>query len=510
MSPLDDNTSAESSTLAELPADVEFTLSDFTFDGSTPTDRRQAAVVALGRRAIAPPDISLLMQDGAALLAETLDARFSGVAQPIQDSQSLMMQLFAAGRPGESKEAATQKLSPEKHLSMVGYALNVAHPITVSDLKTERRFNDALLKRSGVRSGIVCPLVLSDQSFGALGVFSTQQRSFTREDVQFAETIAHLLTTAAARQQAEQRLDERNSFTDAVLETVDALVLVLDKDGKIKHFNQACQNVTGFSLAEVRDRAIWSAFLVPEEVALVRGGFEQLRSGKSPVEYETFLLTKQGVRRRIAWTYSVQNNPDGSIRSIIATGVDITVQRQVEQQLEETQQQAAEARQTLEEVIERIDAKDLALVGISNLGSAGGRDTDTDTNTGDLQPGSVVGTQLPDDLPADRRDRSRRAYPYQQRVAPVIGGELPALDLFEEVFCRDISAGGFSYLTPVKPDCKAIVVALGVPPSTTYLAANVLHSRPTERNGQPMFVVGCRYTGRVSYPLHGGQPARVQ
>ena len=78
----------------------------------------------------------------------------------------------------------------------------------------------------------------------------------------------------------------------------------------------------------------------------------------------------------------------------------------------------------------------------------------------------------------------RRAYPYKQRIAPVIEGKLPAHDEFEEVNCRDISAGGFSYFTPLKPDFKEIVVALGFPPSLTYLSADVMHGRPTEYDGQ--------------------------
>ena len=55
--------------------------------------RKQEAVVALGRRAIAPPDLPILMQDAAALLAEMLDASASGVAELSPDGQRLLRQL---------------------------------------------------------------------------------------------------------------------------------------------------------------------------------------------------------------------------------------------------------------------------------------------------------------------------------------------------------------------------------------------------------------------------------
>ena len=48
--------------------------------------------------------------------------------------------------------------------------------------------------------------------------------------------------------QAETALDEERQFVNAVLDTVGALVVVLDPQGRIVRFNRACEQTTGFTL----------------------------------------------------------------------------------------------------------------------------------------------------------------------------------------------------------------------------------------------------------------------
>ena len=44
-----------------------------------------------------------------------------------------------------------------------------------------------------------------------------------------------------------------------------ALVVVLDPQGRIVRFNRACEPVSGYSFAEVKDRYFWNLCVVPEE-----------------------------------------------------------------------------------------------------------------------------------------------------------------------------------------------------------------------------------------------------
>lgn len=50
----------------------------------------------------------------------------------------------------------------------------------------------------------------------------------------------------------EQQLQEERNVVSAILDTVGALVVVTDADGRIVRFNRACEQMTGKSFIEAR------------------------------------------------------------------------------------------------------------------------------------------------------------------------------------------------------------------------------------------------------------------
>ncbi len=132
---------------------------------------------------------------------------------------------------------------------------------------------------------------------------------------------------------AEAALKRERVFSSAVLDTAGALVLVLDIEGRIVGFNRTCESVSGYSFKEVQGKAFCDLVLVPEEKERVRAVFKDLCSGKYPNNTENFWLTKKGDRRLIAWKNTVLLNDVRSVEYIVATGLDITEQRQAEDRL---------------------------------------------------------------------------------------------------------------------------------------------------------------------------------
>lgn len=58
----------------------------------------------------------------------------------------------------------------------------------------------------------------------------------------------------------ERALQQERNVVSAILETVGALVTVLDPEGRIVRFNRACELTTGYSLGEVCGKHIWDFF----------------------------------------------------------------------------------------------------------------------------------------------------------------------------------------------------------------------------------------------------------
>ncbi|WP_138504837.1 response regulator [Nostoc sp. PA-18-2419] len=135
------------------------------------------------------------------------------------------------------------------------------------------------------------------------------------------------------RKLTEETLNQERNFISAVLDTASALVVVVDTQGQIIRFNQACEQTTGYSFDEVRGRYFWNLFLVPEQIEPVKAVFEQLRNGKGPNEYENYWVTKDGSRRLIAWANTILQDYEGRVEYIVATGIDISERKRTEQHL---------------------------------------------------------------------------------------------------------------------------------------------------------------------------------
>jgi PAS domain S-box-containing protein len=140
------------------------------------------------------------------------------------------------------------------------------------------------------------------------------------------------------RQGIENILEHERDFTAAVLDTVGALVIVLDTQGRIVRFNLDCEKTTGYTFAEVHHKFFWDLFLVPEEVELVKTHFAALRAGNFPSRDENYWVTRTGERRLIAWSNACIVDSRGEVEFIIGTGIDITQRRQAEEALRQAEE----------------------------------------------------------------------------------------------------------------------------------------------------------------------------
>ena len=107
-----------------------------------------------------------------------------------------------------------------------------------------------------------------------------------------------------------------------VFETVGALVVVFDREGRIVYWNGRCSDLTGYSLEDVRGRKLWDFALVSEEIEPVKAVFAKLFTSEHPRPYANYWLTRAGERRWIAWSHTTTRAPDGQFQYIIKTGID--------------------------------------------------------------------------------------------------------------------------------------------------------------------------------------------
>ncbi|NTV95589.1 MAG: PAS domain S-box protein [Thiobacillus sp.] len=132
---------------------------------------------------------------------------------------------------------------------------------------------------------------------------------------------------------------QKHDFLSAVLRVAGALVLVMDRQGRILQFNEACEVTSGYRYAEAKGRYPWDFLLPAEAVEPVKAVFTTLTAGQFPNVHENEWLTRDGRRRLIAWSNTALTDRRGRVSHVIATGIDITERRAAETAL-----RASEAR----------------------------------------------------------------------------------------------------------------------------------------------------------------------
>jgi len=110
----------------------------------------------------------------------------------------------------------------------------------------------------------------------------------------------------------EEALQEERNVVSAILDTVGALIVVLEPSGRIIRSNRACERLLGCTAI---GRSFWELFAIPQE-AIARS------------EFETWLTSADGGQRRITWSCTTGSFSPGYV---IATGIDITERKRMEE-----------------------------------------------------------------------------------------------------------------------------------------------------------------------------------
>jgi PAS domain S-box-containing protein len=136
-------------------------------------------------------------------------------------------------------------------------------------------------------------------------------------------------STREARNLSEEVADREQKLRTLV-DTVQALLLVLDHQGRVVQVNWATASVTGLSPDQLIGME-WIDNFVPEvERERARDMFLRLTPGDSGVNHHYRVMSKDGSRERlISWQSSSLVQPDGSML-IYASGLDVTELRELE------------------------------------------------------------------------------------------------------------------------------------------------------------------------------------
>ncbi|MDA3935463.1 MAG: PAS domain S-box protein [Actinomycetota bacterium] len=154
------------------------------------------------------------------------------------------------------------------------------------------------------------------------------------------ECLAGMFADITERIEIEKGLIHQREQVLAYLDLIEAIVIALDRKGRIVLINRAGAEILEAEEEDLVGEPWFERFLPPESAKQVRETFNQLMSDELPsVEYfENYVVTCTGKRRFIDWHNALRYEGDRVVGTL-SFGMDITRHRQADQALAEVQEQ---------------------------------------------------------------------------------------------------------------------------------------------------------------------------
>lgn len=139
----------------------------------------------------------------------------------------------------------------------------------------------------------------------------------------------------------EESLRVERNIKAAILDTVEALVIAIDTEGRICSFNRAFEKLSGYTFEEIKGQYFQDIFIPKGNLPNINKTLQMLAAGILPVHTENIWVTKNGEKKLISWENSILYDYNGKIKFIIGAGKDITEQRKTEEYLRKSEKLSA-------------------------------------------------------------------------------------------------------------------------------------------------------------------------
>lgn len=291
------------------------------------------------------------------------------------------------------------RVDPE-HLKGARYVVAVRDIVVFNDAYNDQRLYQEGIRRFGIRSLLIAPLVSRDTVFGVISFYSVTPFFFTEEHVDFARKLSAALALALenSRLFSEVRhAQERATLFAAAVEDSSHPYVALNSDCSFKLFNRAYVALTGYSAEELSSMTMYD-ITPPEYYAAEAERLEELRRTGAPQLFQKEYIRKDGSRVPIELKAHITCDERGAVCYYYAFVTDITERKRAEEALrwsEERFRMVAEAARALIYEVEGETGSVIILRGLEEL--LGYRPEEV-SPTRDWWEGIMH----PDDLPAFR------------------------------------------------------------------------------------------------------------
>ncbi len=208
---------------------------------------RQEMIAQFGLEAITEKNIDKLFNKATTLLSEILDVEYTKILELHPNKKFLKLRAGIGWQEGLVGKATVEN----NKNSQAGFTLLKTNPVIVENLKTETRFEaPKLLADHDVISGMSVIIPGKNAPFGILGAHTKAYRIFSKDDINFLQSIANILADVIFRNSTEKELRESEEKYRMLTEQ-SLLGTLIIADDQIIFANKGVSDILGFSIDEL-------------------------------------------------------------------------------------------------------------------------------------------------------------------------------------------------------------------------------------------------------------------
>ncbi|NMF65149.1 PAS domain-containing protein [Brasilonema octagenarum] len=298
--------------------------------------KRQALVAELSQVALGGVDLTTLMDETVALVAQSLKVEYCKVLELCSDNNTLLLRAGVGWEPGLVGYATVSAGMD----SQAGYTLSSQEPVIVDDLGTEERFNGPpLLHKHQVVSGLSVIIHGKERPFGVLGAHSTTQRTFSKDDIYFLQAIANMLATAIERQKVEDALRESEQRWQLALRGNNDGIWDWNVKTNQVFFSTRWKQMLGYSEHEIPNHFDeWMNRVHPDDMISVTRVIQDHFTKKTPFYISEYRIRcKNGSYKWILDRGQALWDDQGTVVRMAGSHTDITERKLADEKLQESE-----------------------------------------------------------------------------------------------------------------------------------------------------------------------------
>lgn len=138
------------------------------------------------------------------------------------------------------------------------------------------------------------------------------------------EDLLRTVRRIAERQQLEEELAREHEFAELVLHTAEAIVLVLDLDGRVRQFNPYFTQLTGWQSGQLVGEDWFVHCIAESECERIREVFMRTAHDSDTRGIINRVLGRDGKQHQVRWSNTALRDRDGNVNAVLAVGVDIS------------------------------------------------------------------------------------------------------------------------------------------------------------------------------------------